>query len=107
MKRKYLGNVAMTNSPLDVGDIERSDGVITETNKTAPPIHEMIEPTWTTSSATNTTSTIDPQLVVLDLGLSLFMIDHATLNRIPTTQFLHDNQSARSEASDDSRRRTN
>ena len=69
MNRKYLGNVAMTNSPLDVGDIERSDGVITETNKTAPPIHEMIEPTWTTSSATNTTSTIDPHLVMLDQGV--------------------------------------
>ena len=64
----------MTNSPLDMGDIELSDGVITERNKTAPPIHEMIEPTWTIRRATNTTSTIDPHLVNLDLGRSLFMI---------------------------------
>src|SRR5256712_13817232 len=58
MNLKYLGRVSLTNSLLEEGDILLREGEMTERKSAPPPIQATIDPTWSTRSTMNNTSTI-------------------------------------------------
>src|SRR5258708_5962213 len=58
MNLRYLGRADWMNSPLEGGDIFESEGIMTDTNRAAPPIHATIAPMWRISRTRNRASAI-------------------------------------------------
>ena len=56
MNLRYLGRADWMNSAREPGDIFDSEGMITETNSAAPPIHATIAPIWRTNRTRNKAS---------------------------------------------------
>src|SRR5436309_10700365 len=58
MNLRYLGSADWMNSALEGGDIFASEGMMTETNRAAPPIQATIAPMWRINRTRNRASAI-------------------------------------------------
>jgi hypothetical protein len=56
MNLRYLGRADWMNSALEGGDIFESEGIMTDTNRAAPPIQATIAPMWRISRTRNKAS---------------------------------------------------
>src|SRR6266851_4837664 len=53
MNLRYLGRADWMNSAREACDIFESEGMMTDTNSAAPPIHATMAPMWRTSKMRN------------------------------------------------------